>query len=458
MRSRALRCGSVAGLIALSLVAFTPLRDAPVAGAAQDKSAPLPPGKCSVEPPLGWWESKDLAPPFVDSTRPPPTTDCDFHMWAWMAFVHFTMPDKSGRPMFLGFQTLDDLSAKRAITAGERALVLKPRTLKPEALGEITQAGPGGIIVDQNGRAVYYSVHMDPGYFAFAKQYYGVANYAKASPTTVFPIGATVFKAAWRVAGPNDDPAKVFITTAAIAELVNGKEGTAVPSGKILPNVKVALVGLHVVSVLKDHPEFAWATFEADGQTPDLPPGVAPNSPMPVSPNGYALYKANTPANACNPQANGNPVPIKVADVGAQKLTPITNVFLQFRVGGATGGRDTDIDNANKVFRAGVVAHKNVNPVWANYRLIGTVWEPPNSLKPGLKGSAMVKSSIGSVDLANSMMETYVQGTGQNCFMCHNTAQGPSTGGPPQQPIQVPLFPAKNINLSHVLLGPFFGD
>ena len=108
--------------------------------------------------------------------------------------------------------------------------------------------------------------------------------------------------------------------------------------------------------------------------------------------------------------------------------------------------------------RAGVAAHKNVNPVWANYRLIGTVWEPPNSLKPGQTGPAMVKSSIGSVDLANSTMETYVQGTGRNCFMCHNTGQGPSTGMP-QQPIQAPpLFPAKNINLSHVLLGPFFAD
>lgn len=458
MRSLTLRGGYVVGLSALSLLAFGPLRDLRVAGAAQDKDAPLPPGKCSVEPPLGWWESKDLAPPFVDPTRPPPTTDCDFHMWAWMAFVHYTMPDKNGQPMFLGFQTIDDLSAKTAIKAGERPLVLKPRTLKPDKLGEITQAGPGGIIVDQNGRAVYYSVHMDPGYFAFAKPFYGVANYSKAGPTAVFPIGATVFKAAWRVAGPNDDPKKVFVTTAAIAELVNGKDGTAVASGKVLPNVKVALVGLHVVSVLKDHPEFAWATFEADGQTPDLPPGVAPDSPTPVSPNGFALYKANTPANACNPRVKGSPVPIKVANVGTQQLTPITNVFLQFRVGGATGGRDTDIDNANKVFRAGVVAHKNVNPVWANYRLIGTVWEAPNSLKPGQTGSAMVKSSIGSVDLANSTMETYVQGTGKNCFMCHNTGQGPPTGMP-QQPIQgPPLFPAKNINLSHVLLGPFFAD
>lgn len=76
------RGGYVVGLSAVSLLAFGPLRDIRVAGAAQDKDAPLPPGKCSVEPPPGWWESKALAPPFVDPTRPPPTTDCDFHKWA----------------------------------------------------------------------------------------------------------------------------------------------------------------------------------------------------------------------------------------------------------------------------------------------------------------------------------------------------------------------------------------
>lgn len=47
--------------------------------------------------------------------------------------------------------------------------------------------------------------------------------------------------------------------------------------------------------------------------------------------------------------------------------------------------------------------------------------------------------TIGSIDLANSTLETFVQGVGTNCFSCHNTSDGKS-------------YPGKDINLSHVIL------
>jgi hypothetical protein len=48
-------------------------------------------------------------------------------------------------------------------------------------------------------------------------------------------------------------------------------------------------------------------------------------------------------------------------------------------------------------------------------------------------------SAIGSIDLADATLETFVQGSGTNCFSCHNTSGGSS-------------YPGKNINLSHVIL------
>jgi hypothetical protein len=54
----------------------------------------------------------------------------------------------------------------------------------------------------------------------------------------------------------------------------------------------------------------------------------------------------------------------------------------------------------------------------------------------------MVGEGVGSVNLANATLETFFQGSGQSCFMCHTT-QG-STGGK--------KYPPKNINLSHALL------
>jgi hypothetical protein len=61
----------------------------------------------------------------------------------------------------------------------------------------------------------------------------------------------------------------------------------------------------------------------------------------------------------------------------------------------------------------------------------------PNTLKPG--DGAMAEEAIGSIDLDNATMETFVQGEGNNCFMCHTTA-GHGTA-----------YPGKNINTSHII-------
>ena len=69
---------------------------------------------------------------------------------------------------------------------------------------------------------------FDPIYFATLEKYDTKEKYAKAPPTETFQVGATVMKVAWRIATADDDPNKVFVTTAAIAKLVNGPGGTVV--------------------------------------------------------------------------------------------------------------------------------------------------------------------------------------------------------------------------------------
>jgi hypothetical protein len=60
--------------------------------------------------PLGWWESKGLQPFFVNPKGGSPTTDCDFQLWSWSAFVHFMQNDpKTGQPILLQLPTYDDL-------------------------------------------------------------------------------------------------------------------------------------------------------------------------------------------------------------------------------------------------------------------------------------------------------------------------------------------------------------
>ncbi|PYI91212.1 MAG: hypothetical protein DME97_14795 [Verrucomicrobia bacterium] len=184
---------------------------------------------------------------------------------------------------------------------------------------------------------------------------------------------------------------------------------------------------------------------------PNLPPGMAYNSTDPVSNQSFTFYAANTPANACNVRAAG----LKVSDPIKQTVAPVTNVFRQFATGGADAARTYDIVQINSGAQGGMAHMNTSNPpepketVWANYKLIGTLWLEACTLQPGV--SQLEKQGIASVNLANATLETYFQGPQNNfnhnrmanCFMCHNT--GGSTSAPKK-------YPGKNINLSHALL------
>ncbi|MGB6175152.1 MAG: hypothetical protein WBF43_02160 [Methylocella sp.] len=413
------------GLIAVAAAAFVVLGlNAALAAAT------------TCEAPLGWWESKGLEPLFIDPKGPAPRTDCDFQVWSWTAFVHWMRTDPAtGQPYFLLLPTYDDLASGDALRAkaGPRTLVLKPRNPKPKSMNAFEQAGSHGVLAGQNGRAVYYSTHMDLIYFDFTKTYFGAGKYKNAAPTLEYPIGATVLKAAWRVVAPGENTSNVFTTAATVDLLASDGKGGLVTNGQTQPNVTVALVGVHVVGVIKDHPEFTWGTFEQIGNAPDLPPGMDPKSPSPVSAQDYTFYKGGTPADASNNVSRN----LKI-DLATQIIAPITNVFREFAYGGATpDSRVQDIISANQNFQAGIKGHPAIKSVFANYRLIGTAWIQANTLKPG--DGNLDAETIGSIDLANSTLETFVQDVGTNCFSCHNTSAGKS-------------YPGKDINLSHVIL------
>jgi hypothetical protein len=168
--------------------------------------------------------------------------------------------------------------------------------------------------------------------------------------------------------------------------------------------------------------------------------GMATNSPNPVSNQDWTFYKKNTSAMSCN-QSNSGTVSLNTA---TQKLSPVTNVFLQFKNGGGDVDDSTNIDDLNKS------VHTQLDPasVWQNYILGGGVWfKDGSNLVPGLNGNTIQPNVVGSVEISNSTMETFTQDPGSapnarsNCFSCHNTKKELSLG-----------VPAKNLNLSHILM------
>ncbi len=157
-----------------------------------------------------------------------------------------------------------------------------------------------------------------------------------------------------------------------------------------------------------------------------------------MSAQSYTFYKGGTPADASNflPET-------ETIDAATQAIAPITNVFQQFEYGGATpASRVADITSINANFQNHIKtgSPKVIDPVFANYRLNGSVWLLPNSLKPG--DGDMAQDAIGSIDLDNATMETFEQNVGENCFTCHETTGGSS-------------YPPKNINTSHIMTSVF---
>lgn len=401
----------------------------------QATSAQAPAATC--EAPDSWFPSTQTQP-FDPSTFPGDSaTNCDFHQWSWQTFLWLTQ-DVKGRMRFMTFPGEADLFNPADFTREPALLAevmktpkariqLRVRAVKSKDSAltnadSIAQAGGGGVLVDQNGFPVFYSVHFDPVFYEFVRKngYYKFDTYIKADPTTTFPLGAMELKASWRIVQAGEDTSAVYTTDADVPVLEQDDKGnvTAVP-GKTRP-VKVAFVGIHIVGIVAHHPEFIWATFEHSGNAPE-------KADVP-SATGSTFYAANTAAADCLVDAHRSGK-LKL-DPASQTFTPVTQVYRT----NPNGDKPGTPNSANiTALNASVNAKLESGAVWKNYDLIGGLWLLPDSLTPaGIDDSKL----RGSLPLANTTMETYHQTI--NCFACHGT------DGPPG-------VPNMNMNLSHIL-------
>jgi hypothetical protein len=172
------------------------------------------------------------------------------------------------------------------------------------------------------------------------------------------------------------------------------------------------------------------ATFEHKDNTPDLPPGSSPTTP--VSNKDFTFYTANTTVD--NSQPFKGSVPLTLS---GQTVSPVTNAYRLHPWGGPT--------DLSLVQSLNDSVHQKLgnDPIWTNYDEIGAVWLVPGALKPNINP---VGIAVGSTQLENSVMETFQQAMDQNCFACHKTTQqgAPSGNGP--------SIPATNLNISHALM------
>ncbi|WP_420009372.1 hypothetical protein [Xanthomonas sacchari] len=389
-------------------------------------------------------------------------TNCQFHQWSWNAFLWLTQDVGEGQPRFLSM-TADGI-------AGIPDGVLDPligRSQQARTVELIEQAGPDGVLVDRDGRAVYYSIHSNDvfGNFIASKNLKDPETLRHFDADTPFPVGSMTLKAAWKVVQPGEDVSGFYTRQAEIATLYTrkGKIVSTDKSGKTVPRTEtVALVGFHIGGTVKGHPEMIWATFEHRNNAPDVTKNLNPGEP--VSKRDWTFYKAGTPIEQCNVNAAG--AGALTLNQTAQTLSPVTQVCRMEPYGGEKpcSGSDCNIDNI-KALNASV--QTQLNDVWKNYFEVGAIWfVAPDALKPNCTfqpGSALEcipkptpagapPLITGSIKLSNSTIETFtqVQSTQNNCFACHNTTQVISSDPRAQS------LPGLNVNISHVVINDYF--
>lgn len=433
---------------------------------------------------FGWAEG---LPGNAGADNPMPTQfsadadDCLFQQWSWETFVWATaMID--GQPRFMSMKTMDMLDPDYQAPAGS-ALRLTPRSTKAHNLPQEEYdaafvEADGSVLVAQNGYPVYASVHMNDSYFAAAQANLiatgayqknagadtpgaasadcGEMGYSEDSNDAYFPCGSAVFKATWlRLDDGATAPQGAYVTTAEVPVLKNlctMRSCTVVATDQFV-QAQVALVGLHVVGYVQHHPEFVWATFELQNNSPAFDDGTFEFSDE-SDPKAYTFYAAGTPFTqdkvlVPNQPANAGDPPLLTFDDATQRFSPVTQVVQMNRTGGDNQSNGpANIDAVNEASRQ---VMQQAGSWTANYFLVGTVWLAPDTYVA--TNSQITDTSVqwntlavGGMALANMTAETFMQSPGSgdqlNCFTCHN---------PQSYYFTDQTMPLRRIAISHAL-------
>lgn len=363
-------------------------------------------------------------------------TNCDFHQWSWQKFLWLTN-EVNGQPSFI--TTLIQVNSAGKRLDQSKGIVLTDTGQASSPTTDIlkTPNYPSGI---PPSTTVYYSIFMDKLLYGAMLKYGPIA---KSDPTKLkdvtFPVGSLELKTSWIKASVLKDTTSYFITKGEI----NGV------------TTRVALLGMHVVGVVENHPEFVWATFEHENLAPAYDWSKAtPTTDAPVTSTvDYPFFNKSSTATVKNITSKNGiytdvfsvykyGVPVEKAMKGSHNV----QLYMKTSQNGS--------ENLGNIRTINQSVKSQLKGVWNNYFYNGSIWINTagyvgpqaqaallDSLSYNLSNSQPGKLTRGSVAAYNITMETYVQvgftptsihGTTVdnlvNCFSCHNTYNSTSTG------------------------------
>jgi hypothetical protein len=357
-------------------------------------------------------------------------TNCDFHQWSWQKFLFLTN-EVNGVPFFM--TNLIQVNAAGQKLDPGNGIVLTDTAQASSAIDILkTPNYPSGV---PKSTTVYYSIFMDRLMYTTMLKYGPIA---KNDPSKVkgitFPVGSLELKTSWIDASVLKDPSSYFITQG----VINGVK------------TKVALLGMHVVGVVENHPEFVWATFEHENLAPAYDWSKAtPTTDAPVTSTvDYPFFNKSSTATVTNITSKNGiytdvfsvykyGVPVEKAMKGSHNV----QLYMKTSQNGSQNFNNIRIINQS--------VKTQLKGIWNNYFYNGSLWintagyngTPAqaallDSLSGTLSESTPGKLTRGSIAAYNITMETYVQvGFGKpssihantvdnivNCFSCHNTS------------------------------------
>ncbi|WP_299627240.1 hypothetical protein [uncultured Tateyamaria sp.] len=407
---------------------------------------------------------------------------CNFYQWGAQTFLWLTSPEGDGRVLdgeaiFNVLPANEDGVRYFQNAASVDALNVVLRSEKGDVIGEVTQAGfSGGTLMSQGNSLVYYGVHTNDVYADFLTLQ---KNTVLGSDITDFPANADALmavldyvdgnslpfpqapetlvmelKTSW-VEASTVSPISDYITIPAIVPTYTANADNTVwtPAGET--RTTLALVGMHVVATVQDHPEFVWATFEHLSNAPDVGywynNGGTDPVEFPYDASGtFNFLASNTAAAGTNVECmttkkdddgveqivaetlkgggvvcEGGIVPSNTTRTrpwGSQPYAPsdVTNGTVTQDVFDKVVTNNTELLSIN----TDVLGQLAAGDPRKNYVQTGGIW----TTTPASGGDAPIPNQggdqtaqmRGSLGLYNATMETYSQADAVNCFICHS--------------------------------------
>lgn len=346
---------------------------------------------------------------------------CDFYQFSWQAYLYLMTPSPSdSNPNRRNFQVLanypllefDEATGYPVNSCDETVTGATIKTALDKTSTTTGQAGDGATIFAQDGNVIYYDVRFDKETCyttgsAVVMEELGVSN---------FPPGTTELKFAWKVLSESEISSGTFVTQ--LQEIES-------------QNVTLGLVGMHIVIATEDHPEFIWATFERNVNSP--------NCDGETTSTGWMFANESCTAGLPGTADSSNSCKFNKAtpQPGVTFTKTPTNICRVYP-DGTVGSDPNDVENRTDINAlnaevGNLLAGSNVPAMklLTNYFNVGDLWVSDitkDSYDADTKpGSSKIPNQRGSLQLANTVAETTYQDIDitdenklTNCFGCHN--------------------------------------